>query len=320
MKGRITIIFALAVTLIVMVAPGADANQLSFAERPRSDGLEFQVSFTDSLRKPWTVDFVLPTAVTHDGGGYVPYNHDAWVAQVSTAIAAAVPSYHGLVSAEVRSVQDGFRLFVKTKDNVKGEQALASLRSIASAATATYYSGHGLVLVHGHDILPDYGRAALHFVPGLQPLANALAALVPHGSDRDTVGLALAFIQNIPYDHAVATGYGSAFQVPPVLLVQNKGVCDSKSVAMASLVATLLPRVPMVIVIVRGFPGHAFLGVGLPVQPGERILHRDGRDYVLMEPVGPALMPIGRVSEAASVGLGRTSDMTVFPVAVGAPP
>ena len=100
--------------------------------------------------------------------------------------------------------------------------------------------------------------------------------------------------------------------VPPMMLVQNKGACDSKSVTLASLLATLLPGRASVVVLV---PEHALLGVALTPAPGERTLFHDGRTYVLMEPVGPAQTPVGQVTERSARALSRLNGATVLPVA-----
>ena len=311
-------LIVLAVT-VAIAAPSAQAGQISFSERPGSDGLEFQVVFSDSQLRSWTVSFVLPMTVVHDDAGYARYNQATLMSQVSAATTAAVLPYHGLVAADIRPARDGYELAVRSRASQPIGDLMTTLRSAARGAADTYFSQHGLILLHGRDIIPDYGRMALHFVPGLQPLALALAGLVPNGSDRARLALALAFIQNIPYDPVAAGRPDNGFEVPSIFLVQNKGDCDTKTVAMASLLGTLLPRVATVIVIIPGHPGHAILGAALPLQAGERSLHYEGRDYLLMEPVGPALMLPGIVSHVSWRGLGRFNELIVVPVVTAEP-
>jgi hypothetical protein len=59
---------------------------------------------------------------------------------------------------------------------------------------------------------------------------------------------------------------------------------------------TLAPEVETAIVLL---PGHAVLAADLPVQPGDRTLSLDGQRFVLMEPAGPARIPLGQVSDSS---------------------
>lgn len=150
----------------------------------------------------------------------------------------------------------------------------------------------------GADVLrPDYRRIARNAANYLEPLARAIAARSAPAA-RARIGLALAFLQTIPYDRLddrnLANGTG--FAVPAQLLHLNRGDCDSKATALAALLEHLAPAHDTAMILL---PGHAVLGIDLPPRPGERTIEVNGRSYVLMEPAGPAVLPIGRVSRAS---------------------
>jgi hypothetical protein len=153
----------------------------------------------------------------------------------------------------------------------------------------------------GGLIRPDYAALARGQADLLRPMARAIAEAAEAAGDggtRPRVALALALMQEIPYDELRTRGAtdGTGFAVPAELLHVNQGDCDSKATALASLMRTLAPEVETAIVLL---PGHAVLAADLPVQPGDRTLSLDGQRFVLMEPAGPARIPLGQVSDSS---------------------
>ena len=82
-------------------------------------------------------------------------------------------------------------------------------------------------------------------------------------------------------------------RTPSGVLADNRGDCDAKSVTLATLLATIAPE--LATVLVYG-DNHAFLGVSLPVMPGDIAFNVSGRSYVALEPVGPGWFPAGQIS------------------------
>ena len=67
----------------------------------------------------------------------------------------------------------------------------------------------------------------------------------------------------------------------------------SKSTLFLALVRSAHPELGAVVVYV---PNHAFAGVALDPVGGDRSFARNGVRYVGVEPVGPARIPVGKVS------------------------
>ncbi len=160
-------------------------------------------------------------------------------------------------------------------------------------------------------VRPDYARIARQSVSDLGPAASALAQWTRGLSQRDRLSRLLLFIQTIPYDRLENRATDAGFLVPLVMLDENRGDCDSKSVAYAVLVHLMYPDLPIELVLV---PQHALLALGLPRVAGDRTLRQGGRAWVLAEPVGPGVQPVGRIGKESARGLGRIeSVIPLFP-------
>ncbi len=146
-------------------------------------------------------------------------------------------------------------------------------------------------------VKPDHSRFVVESVTSLLPAAQAIyEQLDEESTSRMYVNLLLSWVQSIPYNTLQdrMTSNGSGYIPPTDVLTTNMGDCDSKTVLTASLLRSLLPQLQMVIVYL---PNHALLGANLPHFEGEAMISRDGVDYLLLEPTGPAIMRVGVLGE-----------------------
>jgi hypothetical protein len=130
----------------------------------------------------------------------------------------------------------------------------------------------------------------------LLPVAQAIyETLALNSESRIYVNLLLSWVQSIPYNELEdrMSSNGAGYLPPLAIIRQNQGDCDSKSVLMASLIRSLLPDVKLVMIYL---PQHALLGISLPTRSNEKTFSFDGSDYLLMEPTGPAVMPLGSIA------------------------
>jgi hypothetical protein len=113
--------------------------------------------------------------------------------------------------------------------------------------------------------------------------------------------LIVAYVQSIEYRLVKEDPYGL---VPPAIVVNSSGDCDSKS-----LLAIMLLRTVGVdaVMLVSNTAQHAMVGVGLPLGR-DRIPHR-GRKYAAVEITHPN-WPIGRMPPK----LASHRDWQVVPV------
>ncbi len=106
--------------------------------------------------------------------------------------------------------------------------------------------------------------------------------------------LMLSFIQEIPFEVPPLKEndkYIGGFWVPPRVIVDNKGDCDSKGVTFASLWRNF-KNYPLIIIRI---PNHMLIGVAIPTI-GKNVLVVNGLRYTLCEVTGPEKVPPGIVS------------------------
>jgi len=149
-------------------------------------------------------------------------------------------------------------------------------------------------------VKPDHLRYISENTAALLPIAQAVYDRLPTNSEtRAYVNLVLSWVQSIPYNELKnrLTSNGAGYLPPLSVVANNQGDCDSKTVLMASLVRSLLPDVKMTMVFL---PNHALLAIVLPFRTNEQTLDIDGLDYLLMEPTGPAKIPLGEIANRSA--------------------
>lgn len=147
-------------------------------------------------------------------------------------------------------------------------------------------------------LLLDYKSISAEYKPKMAPIAEAFRTRNIQRFDdiRVVINDILSFYQSIPYDKLQTREIGDSefgFSTPLKLLYQNRGDCDTKLVALNSTLKNLY-NVKTIAVAV---PEHIFIGFKMTVQPGDDYIVYEGQKYVLAEPVGPAIQPIGKVSD-----------------------
>jgi hypothetical protein len=149
-------------------------------------------------------------------------------------------------------------------------------------------------------VKPDHLRYISENTATLLPIAQAVYDRLPTNSEtRAYVNLVLSWVQSIPYNELKnrLTSNGAGYLPPLSVVANNQGDCDSKTVLMASLIRSLLPNVNMTMVFL---PNHALLGIVLPFRTNEQTLDVDGLEYLLMEPTGPAKIPLGEIASSSA--------------------
>jgi hypothetical protein len=109
-------------------------------------------------------------------------------------------------------------------------------------------------------------------------------------------------VQSIPYNKLQSrlTSSGAGFNPPLKLLWENQGDCDSKMTLTAALLRALMPRIKMMLIYIKE---HAFIGINIPAKPGEMTIRHDNITYLLADPTGPALLPVGIVGAESELAI-----------------
>lgn len=126
-------------------------------------------------------------------------------------------------------------------------------------------------------------------------------------TQRETLATLLLFVQGaveykaVPVsEKGVITGgiYPAA-----MTLSEGKGDCDTKSLLAAAMTAEAGNISVIGISINEGKRGHYFLGVETDKKQSDETLVFQDREYVLMDPAGPGLLPLGTISENSRVAI-----------------
>jgi len=141
----------------------------------------------------------------------------------------------------------------------------------------------------------NYSLIVLHNRPRVRQVMEAMKEEFGRGSLHQFFARTLAFIQGIPYglpplreeDRIILE-----FWVPPKVLVENFGDCDSKGVTFASM-WTNFKKYPFILIKI---PKHLFVGVAIPSISGEGFAI-NGIRYTLCEVTGPDLIPPGLITQ-----------------------
>jgi len=146
----------------------------------------------------------------------------------------------------------------------------------------------------GDSIGVDYSLCVRNNRPRVKKVVERMKKIKKKMSPRQLLFLMSAFIQEIKYgippfreNNKIIAG----FWVPPKVLVNNFGDCDSKGVAFASM-WTNFKRYPLILIKI---PNHMFLGLAIP-SIGRDEITINGLSYTLFEVTGPGKMPPGLIT------------------------
>lgn len=187
----------------------------------------------------------------------------------------------------------------------KAEVAMQQVRELEKDVRAAYLSERLYTFARENVLMPDHGRIASLYAPKMAGLGKALLSQLRVGATaRDVMDVGIGFFQTIPYDTLKDryTSNGAGFETPLRMLAENRGDCDSKSVAYLALLRYYYPTLPLLMVYT---PYHAFVGIGLPPQQNDATVEIEGIKYILAEPVGPTQVPVGKIAPESMAELQK---------------
>jgi hypothetical protein len=149
-------------------------------------------------------------------------------------------------------------------------------------------------------VKPDHVRFARESSKDILPLTSAILAAHPKLRGRPLAEYILAFVQSIPYStlESRRDSHGAGFSPPLRLLNNNQGDCDSKVTLMANILNAIYPRIKIIIVYL---PNHALIGVQMSHRKSDKYIKVEGRDFILAEPTGPAMLPLATISKSSAI-------------------
>ena len=280
------------------------AEQVAFKRVKKPSQVSYIYQWIDSFSQNQSLEFDLP--LKQSGGEthkrFVPELAQQYVFIALHKAARLIDPREARVTIK-RGTQDiNIKVTSRTQQSLeKWQQAMKDSQKDAfdSYLYDNYYSRFTSHL--GQEaIKADHLRYISENKTPLLPVAQAIyEKLAVNSESRIYVNLLLSWVQSIPYNELEdrVTSNGAGYSPPLTVIKQNQGDCDSKSVLMASLIRSLLPDVKLVMVYL---PQHALLGISLPTRSKEQTFNFGGSDYLLMEPTGPAVMPLGEIAASSN--------------------
>ncbi len=177
-----------------------------------------------------------------------------------------------------------------------------------------------LLVKHQKDYVlrVDYHAVVDHHRTEMLPVMQGVIADAPVGSDlRTHIENALNFVQSIPYDTLERRDLNglSGFLLPPSMIVQNRGDCDTKSAALLAMLSHIMPEspnsYPLIMVLIDG---HAFIGANIKPKGSDMVYQYKGSNYVMMEVAGPGLFPVGQLALQSEQALKNNRIIEVIPI------
>ena len=189
--------------------------------------------------------------------------------------------------------RDEFRVIVAAMSREQDRRTKRMEKDL-EAQKAAFLESRGLRAI-GDKIGVDYALCVERNESRVRAACDAIRRAKQDPNLLDVLSLLLAFIQEIPYGNpplSEGQKYILGFWLPPRVLAENFGDCDSKGVTFASLWLSFR-RFPVLIMKV---PDHMFLAVAIPSIVPEGTITLNGQRYTLCEVTGPDKLPPGLIT------------------------
>jgi hypothetical protein len=164
------------------------------------------------------------------------------------------------------------------------------------AAEERYLRTVGFALESERTLVVDYKRVFERNKGYMKEYAEEILELEQNASSEHDPVLALSsFVQYIPYKippdfvgKKQDKKFINGFFPPIVCFSKGWGDCDTKSILLASLLASHSPDVEQGAIL---FPDHMILAVAGDPLPGQRYIQADGKYYIAIEATGKDMAP-----------------------------
>ncbi len=275
------------VAITLLFAANAQAQQTQFEIARGEDVWTFDVAWLNAKKKAHKAQFSLDSAaIKADVETPMMFQEDEANAAILAAVKDFARSLKG-VELKVKLDKAGNLQLSGTGPAKRLKAAAKEVKQVQQDALKAYMREHGFTKLKG-KIMPVHAKHAYRYADAVRPLAEALGA--GELKQRAFAARALAFVQNIPYEEGQKGGDDKGFRLPLSVLATNMGDCDSKATLYLAILKAAHPSLDTTMVYI---PGHAFVGLGLKPRDGDVTFQARGKTWVMAEPVGPALAPLG---------------------------
>lgn len=303
------LVYAIA-ALVIFVMPTGQAQQTSFSKAEVEQGYQFNYQWIDHSKTKQSISFVLSQeALFNRFRNFKTYQHSYAQKTILRRIKKEMyKSPIANVQLFYRQQHDKFSIEVKGRDGAKVEEAYQKIVKLEDEVTQKYFKETYYEAFTNHEqvsgVKVDHVNIANGSVSDLKPLKPIILDKVSIEDIRKATNYVLSFVQSIPYStlESRMTSSGAGFNPPAKVLWENQGDCDSKMTLTASLLRALMPRIEMALIYIDG---HAFIGINVPAKAGEVTISHGSINYVLAEPTGPALLPLGQLAPESELAINQ---------------
>jgi hypothetical protein len=246
---------------------------------------------------------------------YTISSHD--LASYKKGYGYAPAEIEALNTWQKKALDDAYHAAVQ--NHLKQEE----LNKIGAAIKADYRAkfrsllvARGFTLLPGNVVAADIPAIARRNIRELRPFAQALGSTADEKryDSSEIIGAVLSLVQTAFIYEAVpmqVNGRQTGGIYPPLETVaKGRGDCDTKSALLGSI---LLNWGHMKLVGV-GVPDHYLMAVLRNPGKGDAFVEYDGLRYVLMEPAGPAWLPLGVVGPVTTALLSAGTPIAIEPI------
>ncbi len=270
----------------------AEAGQLSVDVEPGRRAWRFRYRWEDAFDKRQRAEFALRGALVRAD---LRTPKRISIAKVNEEVIARVNAEPASTfGARVTARPNGRQIQLRVDGVSPGgaERALQRARTFVIEAQRDAVEARGYILTPDLFILPDHVRHVHSYARHMKPIVAGLGGRLDN--PRMFANRALGFVQTIPYEMRALEQ--DRYRLPFAILAKNKGDCDSKTVLYLALMRRAWPDVALAVVYVEG---HAFAALRIRPRPQDEVVEVRGKPYVLVEPVGPAVLPVGTIGDTS---------------------
>lgn len=286
----------------------AYAQQSNFSKASKSLNTEFNYKWRHQDSE-YQLSFIIDTATLYAMPPSPPnYSLKVFQEKVYLEVMHAASKIDVKVaSIDIKKNSTGLSFNVSSRYPNQAQIVLDELKIVHDKAQEAYWSDNFFIKyssTSGADIIRhDHAKYTSLSSLSLYPIVEAIKNMQTNPQDmREFIHIALAWIQSIPYSKLEdrLSSNGSGFVSPRDLLIQNQGDCDSKSTLMAALLKAYNQNIDLHMVYL---PKHALLAINIRAQDDEMTIRYRGKEYVLLEPTGPAQLSLGKVADTSKRSL-----------------
>lgn len=297
-------------TLLLVFMTKAQAQQLSFSKTQVDQGYNFQYQWLDHTKTKQAISFTLNQDGLFERFRNFRTYQDSYAQKTILKRIKKKMQQSPIQGVQIfyRQQQNRFVIEAKGSDRDKVAKAYQTLARLENEVRQQYLEDTYYQTFTNYEqingIKVDHVSIANNSVIDLKPLKPLILDHVSIKNIRKVTNYVLGFVQSIPYNtlDSRLTSSGAGFNPPLQLLWENQGDCDSKMTLTAALLRALMPRIDMALIYIDG---HAFIGINIEGEAGEVTITHNKVKYLLAEPTGPALLPLGTLAPESELAINQ---------------